>query len=312
MKCAIPGAASAKNRAAKKKYCECYQNGVACSSLCKCRECKNDGSLPHLRNFGIAEWVLPALAGEVRRPSSRKTFPADFIPGQEPTFTFVPYTKEQEIPQETLPPTMPATSGRKRPSDSIMQTPRRTRRRQGAPLQCIASESSLSFADLASDDTTLLSSADSEFSASDSDWAELEYAMLSSSQPGTCAIMEDVDMLELAPAEEEGAITAGTNEGKVPDDTHSVDTMGSGSSPILSGTLHPVPAAIQVGVPGDEVAELIDPESCISCIDTMGALDNNDGLKGEQLFKGVPLVQADAGYPEDEFVLDDFLTCEAC
>lgn len=43
-----------------KKYCECFQAGVACSSWCKCVECVNDGSLPHLRNFGVYDWMLPA------------------------------------------------------------------------------------------------------------------------------------------------------------------------------------------------------------------------------------------------------------
>lgn len=43
-----------------KKYCECYQAGVACSSWCKCVECVNDGSLPHVRNFGVYNWMMPA------------------------------------------------------------------------------------------------------------------------------------------------------------------------------------------------------------------------------------------------------------
>jgi len=43
----------------RKKYCECFQAGIACSATCRCKECANDGSLPHLRNFGVHDWVMP-------------------------------------------------------------------------------------------------------------------------------------------------------------------------------------------------------------------------------------------------------------
>lgn len=31
----------------QKKYCECFQNGVVCSDLCKCNDCKNHGDPDH-------------------------------------------------------------------------------------------------------------------------------------------------------------------------------------------------------------------------------------------------------------------------
>lgn len=47
-----------KRSKCKKKYCECFQAGVACNPSCKCVDCENDGSLPHLRNFGVHDWML--------------------------------------------------------------------------------------------------------------------------------------------------------------------------------------------------------------------------------------------------------------
>eukprot|EP00658_Telonema_sp_P-2_P026219 TRINITY_DN2057_c0_g1_i4.p1 TRINITY_DN2057_c0_g1~~TRINITY_DN2057_c0_g1_i4.p1 ORF type:complete len:410 (+),score=70.49 TRINITY_DN2057_c0_g1_i4:286-1515(+) len=44
----------------RKKYCECFQAGIECADSCKCVKCANDGSLPHLRNFGVHNWVLPS------------------------------------------------------------------------------------------------------------------------------------------------------------------------------------------------------------------------------------------------------------
>merc|ERR1711988_1326077 len=82
-----------KKSGCQKKYCECFQKGVACSTVCKCSECKNDGTLPHLRNF-VGEWHCPV--SQSNKP--RKEFPADFIPGQEPSFTFVPYHLKDNPP----------------------------------------------------------------------------------------------------------------------------------------------------------------------------------------------------------------------
>jgi len=47
-----------KKSGCAKKYCECYQNGVACSSICRCEGCQNDGSLLHLRTFGVADPLM--------------------------------------------------------------------------------------------------------------------------------------------------------------------------------------------------------------------------------------------------------------
>merc|ERR1712159_295464 len=44
----------------RKKYCECFQAGIECAESCKCVECANDGSLPHLRNFGVHNWQMPS------------------------------------------------------------------------------------------------------------------------------------------------------------------------------------------------------------------------------------------------------------
>jgi len=48
-----------KRSGCQKKYCECYQAGVACSDACKCSECKNDGSLMHLRDLGLKGFKAP-------------------------------------------------------------------------------------------------------------------------------------------------------------------------------------------------------------------------------------------------------------
>merc|ERR1711977_42967 len=45
----------------RKKYCECFQAGIECSESCRCIDCANDGSLPHLRNFGVHDWQLPSM-----------------------------------------------------------------------------------------------------------------------------------------------------------------------------------------------------------------------------------------------------------
>jgi len=45
-----------KRSGCQKKYCECFQGGVACSDHCKCVNCKNDGTLMHLRDLGVAGW----------------------------------------------------------------------------------------------------------------------------------------------------------------------------------------------------------------------------------------------------------------
>lgn len=305
-----------KKSGCQKKYCECYQNGVACSSICKCRECKNDGSLPHLRNFGIAEWIVPALQGDLaQRSTTRKTFPADFIPGQEPSFTFTPPGSSKE-PEEVPPaaPSLPAT--RKRAASGGQGNKRATRRRRksNSDLERMPSESSLSFPGLPED--ALLGYSDS-LSGSESDWA-VEYSMLAEGA-------KDVEMLDLE-AEELVSVTAqgDTTEDRPSDDTHSMDTLDSErhSSPNLSAQIQSiVPEAIEegghattnfessksmahrglFGNDDDVCADLIDPASCIGA--ALGQMLPGEGLKG-----------ADAGTDifDEDFVLDDFLTCEAC
>jgi len=51
-----------KRSKCRKKYCECFQAGVACSASCKCIDCENDGSLPRPRNYGVHDWMLPKSA----------------------------------------------------------------------------------------------------------------------------------------------------------------------------------------------------------------------------------------------------------
>lgn len=91
-----------KKSGCEKKYCECYQNGVACTAMCKCSACRNDGSLPHLRNFGVIEWRNASLIQSDFESAalSRPDHPADFVPGAEASFSFVPFLVAQQKARE--------------------------------------------------------------------------------------------------------------------------------------------------------------------------------------------------------------------
>lgn len=91
-----------KKSGCNKRYCECFQNGVACSSICKCTRCENRGS-KSASISGMSEWKIPLSAKAVHAMGTksqvqRPVFPADFIPGQEPTFTFVPHGAQSNSP----------------------------------------------------------------------------------------------------------------------------------------------------------------------------------------------------------------------
>eukprot|EP00656_Telonema_subtile_P013333 TRINITY_DN1676_c0_g1_i5.p1 TRINITY_DN1676_c0_g1~~TRINITY_DN1676_c0_g1_i5.p1 ORF type:complete len:495 (-),score=91.45 TRINITY_DN1676_c0_g1_i5:198-1682(-) len=44
----------------RKKYCECFNAGIPCTSSCKCTNCKNDGRNLHMRDMGFQnDWVQP-------------------------------------------------------------------------------------------------------------------------------------------------------------------------------------------------------------------------------------------------------------
>eukprot|EP00656_Telonema_subtile_P007426 TRINITY_DN1348_c0_g1_i3.p1 TRINITY_DN1348_c0_g1~~TRINITY_DN1348_c0_g1_i3.p1 ORF type:complete len:349 (-),score=46.65 TRINITY_DN1348_c0_g1_i3:278-1324(-) len=49
-----------KKSGCSKKYCECFQAGVACSNACKCKKCVNDGSLmlPRRDMPEVSDWIM--------------------------------------------------------------------------------------------------------------------------------------------------------------------------------------------------------------------------------------------------------------
>merc|ERR1711865_914501 len=49
-----------KKSGCSKKYCECFQAGVACTATCKCRKCENDGSLmlPRRDLPEVSDWIM--------------------------------------------------------------------------------------------------------------------------------------------------------------------------------------------------------------------------------------------------------------
>lgn len=124
-----------KKSGCNKRYCECYQNGVACSTACKCSECKNSAVAPLPSTVprrapdsvkkGFLSWRIPLSADVVNAMGTkscivRKEFPADFIPGEKPSFTFAPYGGIE--PSMDTPPSstssQPPEPSRKRRRDS--------------------------------------------------------------------------------------------------------------------------------------------------------------------------------------------------
>lgn len=294
---------------------------------------------------------MPALQGDLaQRSTTRRTFPADFIPGQEPSFTFTPpNTQLLEEPEEEVvpPPSLNPPSRKRAASEGQSKNLRATRRqrRGNSYLQRMPSESSLSFPGLPEDlsvsehvDSTPLLGYSDSLSGSDSDWAELEYSMLAEEGRIISPSLKDCGMLGL---EADDEMVSGTplgdclSEDRLSDDTHSMDTLGSerNASPNLSGVRiqSVVPDAIEEGGQAstklegfksiahhgifgshEDVEDLIDPASCIGDAVAMGG-EAGDGLLKGDIFKGVPLLQAfDTPLEDDDFVLDDFLTCEAC
>ena len=101
-----------KKSGCNKRYCECFQNGVACTSMCKCTVCKNDGGLQKTATIGdgivfkngYTEWRVPPSAEALNAMSTKRTlrpiFPADFVPGEEPSFTVVPHHIKLKLEQD--------------------------------------------------------------------------------------------------------------------------------------------------------------------------------------------------------------------
>ena len=98
-----------KKSGCNKRYCECFQNGVACTANCKCSGCKNDGTLQTKSQTkfkdGYYEWRVPPSAEAVENMATKRVrpaFPADFIPGEEPSFTFISHKMRIQLQAEEI------------------------------------------------------------------------------------------------------------------------------------------------------------------------------------------------------------------
>ncbi|CCI49134.1 unnamed protein product [Albugo candida] len=56
-----------------KKYCECYQNGIPCTSHCRCLECANESNSPLKRETSLADTNLDRIS--TSKTSERISFP---------------------------------------------------------------------------------------------------------------------------------------------------------------------------------------------------------------------------------------------
>lgn len=201
-----------KKSGCNKRYCECYQNGVACSAACKCTQCKNSAVAPLPSTIprrapdsvkkGFLSWRIPLSAEVVnamgtKSKRNRKVFPADFVPGQEPSFTFTPYggTAPSLHPAPSSTSSDAATSRKRRREAVVEQSSvkRRSTRLKRPTRHCAGSQESVASA--AVEDPISTDASDSFYSCSNSEDAEseLEIEFMDTDPELAAALFDAVD-----------------------------------------------------------------------------------------------------------------------
>lgn len=203
-----------KKSGCNKRYCECYQNGVACSAACKCTQCKNSAVAPLPSTIprrapdsvkkGFLSWRIPLSADVVnamgtKSKRNRKAFPADFVPGQEPSFTFTPYggtaPSLHPAPSST---SSDGVSSRKRRREAVRRDPveqSSVKRRSTRVKRPTRAGSQPSMASAAVEDPMCTDRSDSFYSCSNSEDAEseLEIEFMDTDPELAAALFDAVD-----------------------------------------------------------------------------------------------------------------------
>jgi len=83
-----------------KRYCQCFQNGVACSSICRCEGCQNDGSLL-VRSFATPRTSSHGMLMSFATGTAVQGFPNSTGSYPPPSLAPVPSTG-MVVPESTV------------------------------------------------------------------------------------------------------------------------------------------------------------------------------------------------------------------